>query len=138
MSSNSATPGETDLITMLRSLTVSARPDVYTYVVLDEPVALGAGIDALITEHEGITAVVTVDAAQHHGWPVGYRAAWLQLDVHSSLEAVGLTAAFATALTARGISCNVLAGYHHDHLLVAEDDRTAAIECLTDLRSETA
>ena len=41
--------------------------------------------------------------------------------MHSALEAVGLTAAVATALAAAGIPANVLAGYSHDHLLVPED-----------------
>jgi hypothetical protein len=50
--------------------------------------------------------------------------------VHSSLEAVGLTAAFATALSREGISCNVLAGHHHDHILVATADAERAMDVL--------
>ena len=44
--------------------------------------------------------------------------AWLTLSIQSSLEAVGLTAAVSARLAERDIACNVLAGYHHDHLLV--------------------
>ena len=50
--------------------------------------------------------------------------------MHSALDAVGLTAAFATALAAAGISCNVLAGYHHDHVLVDTDRASEAVSVL--------
>jgi hypothetical protein len=52
------------------------------------------------------------------------------LTVHSSLEAVGLTAAFSARLAERNISCNVLAGYHHDHILVPVDRVQDAIDAL--------
>jgi uncharacterized protein len=51
--------------------------------------------------------------------------------VQSSLEAVGLTAAFAATLGANDIPCNVLAGYHHDHILVPVDKAQRAIDALT-------
>ena len=53
--------------------------------------------------------------------------------MHSSLSAVGLTAAFATALGDAGISCNVLAAYHHDHILVPAEDAERALETLREL-----
>ena len=55
------------------------------------------------------------------------------LRVHSSLAAVGLTAAVATALTGVGISCNVVAGYFHDHLFVPVDRGQEAVEVLSSL-----
>jgi hypothetical protein len=64
------------------------------------------------------------------GWTVGYRAAWITCEVLSALDAVGLTAAIATALAAEGISANVVAGHHHDHVLVAEDDADRALAVL--------
>ena len=54
----------------------------------------------------------------------------ITLTVHSSLEAVGLTAAFSAALTGAGISANVVAGYYHDHIFVPERDADRAIETL--------
>ncbi len=59
--------------------------------------------------------------------------AWITLQVHSALEAVGLTAAVSTALTEAKISCNVLAGFHHDHLLVPVADAARALEVLHEL-----
>ena len=53
--------------------------------------------------------------------------------MHSELEAVGLTAAVGKALTDARISCNVLAGFHHDHLLVPVADAPRALEVLTEL-----
>lgn len=53
--------------------------------------------------------------------------------MHSELEAVGLTAAIAGALTRHGISGNLVAGYFHDHVFVQWERRAAAMEALTAL-----
>ena len=55
---------------------------------------------------------------------------WITLDVHSSLEAVGLTAAVSAALAEENISCNVVAAYYHDHLFVPVADAERAMETL--------
>ncbi len=119
--------GEIDLGRMLSSLDVVRRPGRYTFVTGEWP-ALATVAAATVEEAEGVTRVVTVDQALAAGAPVEFEAVWLTLTVHSSLEAVGLTAAFSTALARAGISCNVLAGYHHDHLLVPADRADDAIE----------
>lgn len=125
--------GETDVATMLASLQIERREPPVTVVHLQDPVELGDGVLAVLTEDEGTTAVVSIAEAERRGWPVEFRAAWLTVSVHSSLDAIGLTAALATALTERGIACNVLAGYFHDHLLVPLDRVDEAVECLESL-----
>lgn len=122
--------GETDLHRMLATLTVSRRPGVFVFVTAERAVPIGDGVEALVTEREGVTVVATREAARRHGWRFDFEAAWLTLDVHSALEAVGLTAAFSAALAAEAIPCNVLAGFHHDHLLVPVDRADDAIACL--------
>lgn len=125
--------GETDLAVMLASLRIERRDDPYTVVVAPEPVQLGGPVAALIDEGEGVTVVVTVAEAERRGWTVGFVASWLTVTVHSSLEAVGLTAVLSRVLADRGIACNVIAGYYHDHLLVPADrtdDALAALETL--------
>ena len=58
----------------------------------------------------------------------------ITLTVHSSLEAVGLTAAVATCLAQAGISANVVAAYHHDHVFVPEADAETAVQALRQLQ----
>ena len=121
--------GETDLDKMLATLDVERRPGRFAFVSGDHP-GLRAAAVAMIEEAEGMTLVVPVDAARSAGIDIEFEAAWLTLTVFSALEAVGLTAAFSAALGAVEIPCNVLAGYHHDHLLVPVDRADDAIAAL--------
>jgi hypothetical protein len=124
--------GETDLARMLASLDVVRRPGRFVFVTGEWP-TLDAVAAATIHEDEGLTYVVTVEQATSAGAPVDFEAAWLTLTVHSALEAVGLTAAFSAALGEAGIACNVLAGYHHDHLLVPAERADDAVSVLRSL-----
>ena len=120
----------TDLEAMLESLSISRRPGIYTFVTMQNPPE-GLAVDAVINEDEGTTLVLDADTARSLGHPVTFEAAWLTLDVHSALEAVGLTAVFSAALAEAGIPCNVLAGFHHDHVLVPADRADEAIAAIT-------
>ena len=141
------TVGEIDLAVMLSTLTVSRRDGVRHVVNLTarewsrcvEDVGLPSGVDAVITESgEGaVTVVCTGDDLETWGWRSGFTAVWLTLDVHSSLLAVGLTAAVSTALAGAGIPANVIAGFHHDHILVPEDRADEAVSCLQRLSRES-
>ena len=93
---------------------------------------------ATVVEDEGVTSVLAMGDAARLGIEPDFVAAWLTLEVESALDAVGLTAAVATALAKEGIACNVLAGLHHDHLLVAERQADRAIAALESLRSSAA
>ena len=81
---------------------------------------------ALIREDEGLTMV---RPAPDGDW------ARISLGVHSSLEAVGLTAALANALAEAGISANIIAALHHDHLFVPWSRRQEALRCIEALGS---
>jgi hypothetical protein len=124
-------PGETDLQKMLDTLAVQRRPGVFTYVAVTELTSgLSRAAHATVQEEELVTVVLDAEIAADRGFDVLVRLAWLTLTVHSSLEAVGLTAAVSARLTEAGISCNVLAGIEHDHLLVPVarvDDAIAAL-----------
>jgi hypothetical protein len=91
--------------------------------VEDEP---PADAFAIIREDEGATAIVAGERA-------GPAFARITLMVHSALEGVGLTAAVAGALAGADIACNVVAGYHHDHLFVPWARREEALAILLQL-----
>jgi uncharacterized protein len=81
-------------------------------------------------EREGLTLVLPRAQAEAHGLAYDYVAAWITLHVHSSLAAVGLTASFSAALAQAGVSCNVIAGYYHDHLFVPVERAERALSTL--------
>lgn len=60
----------------------------------------------------------------------------ITLQVHSSLEAVGLTAAVSTVLATHQISCNMLAGFYHDHLFVPQEHAELALQLLVQLSAD--
>lgn len=84
-----------------------------------------AGAFACVAEAEGLTVIAPVAVL-----PAEVHWARISLTLHSDLAAVGLTAAFAGALAARGISANVVAGFHHDHIFVPWERRADAMEAL--------
>jgi len=124
----------TALDTLLRSLEPARHDGVYVFAVAPADADLAAlSPIATMREDEGLTVVLPEADALRAGLPVLFRAAWITLRVQSDLAAVGLTAAFATALGEAGISCNVIAGAYHDHLFVPMEragDAMAALEAL--------
>jgi len=126
-----------DLEQLLANLSVRRRPGRWCFVS-GAATPVGMTVAATVVEDEGTTAVIAVDDAEDLGIEPGFVAAWLTLEVNSALDAVGLTAAVATALADAGISCNVLAGYHHDHLLVPEGRAADAVAAIAALRAQTA
>ena len=127
------TPAEKDLHTLLATMKPVIREGEYVYALWPHGKPLAGHIAAAVREAEGLTVVLTREDADAQGLRYDFVAAWITLQVHSSLEALGLTAAVSAALTEAKISCNVLAGFHHDHLLVPVADAERALEVLHEL-----
>ena len=123
-----------DLSTLLRSLKPLLHDGVYVFCAIEDagdPEALNPL--ATFRESEGLTLVVDENTAAAHSLTPLFRAAWITLTVQSDLNAVGLTAVVSTALAKAGISCNVIAAVHHDHLFVPVDRADDAMRVLRGL-----
>ncbi|MEN5090310.1 ACT domain-containing protein [Pseudomonas protegens] len=126
--------GETSLATLLRSMSPQLNDGEYVFCSITDPSLLqDCEVLGSFREREGLTVIVQRQQAERLGLAFDYVAAWITLNVHSALEAVGLTAAFAGALGQAGISCNVIAGYYHDHLFVGQADARRAMQVLQKL-----
>ena len=112
-------PGESDLQVILKTMKPFLHDGEYVFchVPDDHQIDLNQ-IVCVFRESEGRTIIVSREFADHFKFAYSYISAWITLTVHSSLESVGLTAAFSTALAKAGISCNVVAAYFHDHIFV--------------------
>jgi uncharacterized protein len=128
--------GETDLEVLLGAMRPVLDTNQYVYALVDQPPA-GLLPFAVVREDEGTTIVLPRAEADRHGLRYAAVSRRITLGVHSSLEAVGLTAAVSTALAGRGISCNMIAGVHHDHLFVPDDRAGEALEVLRTLSERT-
>lgn len=126
---------EKDLATLLRGLSpelderlfVFARVDAINAATLeDEPICL-------FREAEGWTVIVEESKAERYNAEDSLRFAMITLNVYSDLEAVGLTAAAATALAAYNIPANVIAAYHHDHIFLPAECAEDALDALDEL-----
>ena len=130
--------GETSLSTLIRSMTPVLNEGAYVFCSLSDAAQL-QGVQPLgsFQEREGLSVILSRQQAEQLQLEIGYVAAWLTLEVHSALAAVGLTAAVAGALANAGISCTVIAGYYHDHLFVAYTDGPRALAILQQLANAT-
>ena len=127
-------PGETNLFLILSSLQPTINEGDYVFCAVKENFTVEE-LDALMIfkEEEGSTLIVRKETADKYNLDYSFVASWITLKVHSSLEAVGLTAAFSKALTEEKISCNVIAGFYHDHIFVAKNDGARAVKVLLEL-----
>ena len=131
------------MITKLDELLRSLEPRLNTgqYVFVTPPAGRAiepSTVVAYIREAEGDSVVMEAAAAAAAGFGPAPTYAWISLAVHSDLQAVGLTAAFAQALAGAGIGCNVIAGARHDHLFVPSAQAQAALTALRALQRQHA
>ena len=124
-------PGESDLQVILKTMKPFFHDGEYVFchVPDDHQIDLNQ-IVCIFREREGRTIIVSREIADYFKFSYSYISTWITLTVHSSLESVGLTAAFSTALANAGISCNVVAAYFHDHVFVNVKDARRAMQVL--------
>jgi hypothetical protein len=128
--------GETNLTKLIASMAPTLTENEYVFGILDNidytQLALLNPIGTF-QEKEGLTIIVAKHKADEFN--IAYSGVFkcITLNVHSSLDAVGLTAAVSTKLTQSNISANVVAAYYHDHVFIASKDAEKALAELNDL-----
>ncbi|MFH7017620.1 ACT domain-containing protein [Flavobacterium sp. FlaQc-47] len=123
--------GEKDLQELLKSMKPEYNSGDYVFCKIDnlENVNLDK-IEMFFKEKEAITLILKKEIADTLKLDYSVVMSWITLTVHSSLEAVGLTAAFSKALSEHEISCNVVAAFYHDHIFVNKKDTDKAMQIL--------
>lgn len=126
--------GEKNLSILLKNMRPKLNEGVYVFCSIYNMHSIHLEeILGFFKESEGYTIIVSKEYAERNQLHYSNLMAWITLEVHSALDAVGLTAAFSTLLANHQISCNVLAGYYHDHLFVLKEDANKAMDLLNNI-----
>jgi len=129
--------GKTDLNELVRTLKPMLNVGDFVFCVVDDLTKVNLkDIIMFFREAEGITIIIKKELADSLSLPYAFISNWITLTVHSSLTAVGLTAAFSKALSEKGISCNVVAAFYHDHIFVDKKDTEEAMNVLVQLSAQ--
>jgi hypothetical protein len=127
-------PGETDLTVLLKNMKPVLHEGEFVFCSVTDINEIDIKqVIGTFTEKEGTTVILSRGNADLLNLTYSFVCSWITLTVNSSLEAIGLTATFSTALSKEGISCNVIAGYYHDHIFVHGRDANSAMKVLSSL-----
>ncbi len=127
--------GEQNLVKLLETMSPVLRDGEYVFLTTEGCYGDFAELKpvAVFQEDEGLSLIVPAENASAAGWNTDIRFCMITLNVHSSLEAVGLTAAVSSKLAENGISANVFAAYYHDHIFVQASLAETALSSLKEL-----
>ncbi|KAK9320032.1 ACT domain-containing protein [Lipomyces orientalis] len=130
--------GETNLPVLLSTLDPTVASDVFVFLTtkksIDDLPLKSLQPQMLFQESEGTTIITTKALAEAHGYDdYVFTCKKITISVHSSLEAVGMTAAIASEFANHGIASNVVSAYFHDHIFVPLGTEDKALQVLKDM-----
>jgi len=126
--------GETNISALAKGMSPTLKKGEYVFCTLKDADSITSE-DTIceFKEPEGLSIVIEKQKADRLGLEYYLVFSWITLNIHSSLDAVGFTALFSTELAKHHISCNVIAGFYHDHIFVNKKDSHKAMQVLTNL-----
>lgn len=124
-----------ELDKLIESMSPEIQPGDYIFCTVDGLFSDYQHLDplAFFKEPEGLTLIISCEAAKTANIRFESTFKQITLNVHSSLNAVGLTAAVSSKLASKGISANVVAAFYHDHLFVHSEKAEQALLALEEL-----
>lgn len=131
--------GETDLSVLLKNLRPETDNHPYWFCSISQErfsQLPGAAVKGFFRESEGITVIATSQDVSTYGLTGDGPFACITCNIHSGLEAVGMTAAISEALTQAQIPANVVAAYYHDHIFVPWEEASRAEQILQALKKQ--
>ena len=136
-SKNAAAPGEQSLDVLIQAMEPVLYDQVYVFATVNEAFDF-APLKPLMTfrEEEGVTLIVSADAATEAKLDGEFACRMITLNIHSSLDAVGFLARITQRLAALNMGVNPVSGFYHDHLFVPADRADAALAELILMTSE--
>lgn len=126
---------------MISGMTPVVLPELFVFITTNDPAlvaSLSSSAISTFREEEGFSMLIPVELASKSMLKVDSPMRCITLNVFSSLEGVGLTAAVSSALGDNGIPCNMVAAFHHDHVFVPSKLCDQAMEILTSLQNKAA
>ena len=129
--------GETDLGTLLRSMSATLAPGTFVFATVPGgAVPPGLAPRMVFQEAEGTTLILLREEAEAAGLAFEFPCRMITLNVHSALSAVGFIARIASELAKAGMGVNPVSGYFHDHLFLPEDRAEEALDILHRLAAQ--
>ena len=124
--------GIVELNELLKSMSPEIQDGEYVFCTFTDNNMDYKHLEPLATfkESEGLTLIVPLAIAVKEKLSFEGVFKQITLTVHSSLEAVGLTAAVANKLASYEISANVVAAFYHDHVFVQAEKAQQALSAL--------
>lgn len=124
---------------MISNMTPELQSGCFVFATIPDgkkPTDLIQTAISVFKEREGISLILPLEVAEEAGISVEDKMCCITLNVYSSLQGVGLTAAVSNALGESGIACNMVAAYHHDHVFVPAEKTDQAMQVLVSLQNE--
>ena len=126
---------ESDLDALLRDLKPMLAEEQHGFATIPMGKGWPQGLVPVATFAEAEGASVIALASIMEGIGLDHEGGWAKITIgaNSALSAVGLTAKITAALAEAGISANIVAAYHHDHVFVPWARRDEAMTVLENL-----
>ncbi len=124
-----------ELNALLDTMSPKLQEGEFVFCSVPGPVSVYGHLELLaaVREAEGVTLILPVVDAVRENFRFDHTFRQITLTVHSSLQAVGLTAAVSGKLAEKGIAANVVAGFYHDHIFVPSAKAREAVNVLREL-----